>query len=417
MYQGRLHVMRRSVTVAAWVITLLMGVTMFWTLTAGGFLAAMAEGSAAVDESVLALSYVAIGSIVAVTMAYATVGLLIAARTGGGRVGAVLLAGGLAFAAIPFGYVVGGALVLREPLDPVANAVFLLGPACIAIGYAMILPVLALVFPHGTLPSRRWRWPAGVVATMLVASTLIRVFTPGEIAGTTSRNPFGIDALPAAVAGLADLLAGLGIMAVSVLGVAAVLVRYRRGSMVVRQQLRWFVGAVLLAVIPIAISPQPGIGGPIWILLASIGLLLVPVSVGIAVTRYHLYEIDRIISRTIGWAIVSGMLAAVFAGVVIALQGLLAGFTQGQTAAVAASTLFAFALFQPLRRRVQGAVDRRFDRARYDGQRTVDAFAGRLRDEVDLGQIRARTLATVGETVRPAHAAVWLRGPLPRGPG
>ena len=401
--------MRGSAAIVAWVTTLLMGVTMFWTLTAGGFLAAMAEGEAAVDESVLVLSYVAIGSIVAVTMAYATVGLILATRTGGGRVGAVLLAGGLSFAAIPFGYVVGGMLVLGDPMDPVSNAVFLLGPGGIPIGYSMILPVLALVFPHGTLPSWRWRLPVGAVAAVLLASTLIRIFTPGEIAGTASRNPFGIDAMPATVAGLADLLAGLGIIAVSVLGVAAVLVRYRRGAIVERQQLRWFAGAVLLAVVPIAISPQPGIGGPIWILLASVGLLLVPVSVGIAVTRYRLYEIDRIVSRTICWAVVTGLLAAVFVVLVVTLQTVLAPVTDENTLAVAASTLAAFALFQPVRRRVQWAVDRRFDRARYDGQRIVDTFAQRLRSDVDLGSLRASLAATADDAVRPATTVLWLR--------
>jgi len=401
--------MRGSAAIVAWVTTLLMGVTMFWTLTAGGFLAAMAEGEAAVDEGVLVLSYVAIGSIVAVTMAYATVGLILATRTGGGRVGAVLLAGGLSFAAIPFGYVVGGMLVLGDPMDPVSNAVFLLGPGGIPIGYSMILPVLALVFPHGTLPSWRWRLPVGAVAAVLLASTLIRIFTPGEIAGTASRNPFGIDAMPATVAGLADLLAGLGIIAVSVLGVAAVLVRYRRGAIVERQQLRWFAGAVLLAVVPIAISPQPGIGGPIWILLASVGLLLVPVSVGIAVTRYRLYEIDRLISRGLAWAVLSGLLVAVYVAAVLLLQGMLEGVTQGETLAVAASTLLAAALFQPLRGRLQRAMDRRFDRARYDGERTAAAFAQRLRDQTDMETVTDDLSRTAGATVAPQTLAIWLR--------
>ena len=134
-----------------------------------------------------------------------------------------------------------------------------------------------------------------------------------------------------------------------------------------------------------------------------------PLAIGIAVVRYRLYEIDRIISRTIGWALVTGLLVAVFIGGVLALQALLADFTQGQTLAVAASTLVAFALFQPVRRRVQRAVDRRFDRARYDGERTAAAFAERLRDEVDLVTLAAELQGTVGAAVRPTISSLWLR--------
>ena len=144
-----------------------------------------------------------------------------------------------------------------------------------------------------------------------------------------------------------------------------------------------------------------------------ISLSLIPVAIGIAILRYRLYEIDRIISRTIGWAVVTGLLVAVFAVVVVVLQAVLAPFTNENTLAVAASTLVAFAaLFQPLRRRVQRAVDRRFDRARYDGQRTVDAFAEHLRSDVDLASLRGSLAATADQAVRPASASVWLS---PRG--
>ena len=133
-----------------------------------------------------------------------------------------------------------------------------------------------------------------------------------------------------------------------------------------------------------------------------------PVAIAIAILRYRLFEIDRIVSRTIGWAVVTGVLVAVFAAGVVLLQAALAPFTNENTIAVAGSTLVAFALFQPLRRRVQRAVDRRFDRARYDGQRTVDAFAEHLRSDVDLGSLRTSLAATADQAVRPASASVWL---------
>jgi len=129
-----------------------------------------------------------------------------------------------------------------------------------------------------------------------------------------------------------------------------------------------------------------------------------PIASGTAVLGYRLFEIDRIISRTIGWAMVSGILVAAFAATVVGLQALLAGFTQGQTLGVAASTLVAFALFQPLRRRVQAAVDRRFDRARYDAQRTVDAFAQRLRDETNMEKVTSRRSRRLG----PASVTRWI---------
>jgi hypothetical protein len=138
-------------------------------------------------------------------------------------------------------------------------------------------------------------------------------------------------------------------------------------------------------------------------------LALLPVTIGIAVLRYRLYEIDRIISRTLGWAIVTGLLVAVFAGAVIALQALLAPVTGGDTLAVAGSTLLAAALFAPLRRRIQHIVDRRFDRGRHDGERLLIAFGERLRDEVDLGVINADVRATADQAVRPVRTDVWLR--------
>jgi hypothetical protein len=386
-----------------------MDTVMLWVLTAGGFLEQLRGDQPSVSDAMVALTYGAAGAIVAVTMSYATVGALLAARSGAGRLGTVLLAGGLAFGAIPFGYVVGGSLVHHEPLDPFRNAIFLIGPATIAAGYSLILPVVALIFPHGDLPSAHWRWPVRAAAALLAAATTITVLQPGEIAGTPSRNPFGIETMPPALLDLSGVLTGVGIIAISLIGIAAVVVRYRRGSVVERQQLRWFVAAVALAAVPLALSPQTAIGGPVWLLIAALGLLLVPVSVWIAVTRYRLYEIDQLISRGLAWGVLTGLLVAVYAGAVLVLQGLLSGVTQGQTLAVAGSTLLAAALFQPLRNRVQRAMDRRFDRARYDAERTVAGFAERLRDVIDLSTLSAEVRRVTGETVRPTSVAVWLR--------
>lgn len=196
--------------------------------------------------------------------------------------------------------------------------------------------------------------------------------------------------------------------------VAALVVRWRRGSTLERTQIKWVAAAsVVLLVGEIAslltFDPTNPLGNPITFAAATLCTAVVPLAMGVAILRYRLYEIDRLISRTIGWAIVTGLLVAVFAGAVVGLQALLAGFTQGQTLAVAASTLVAFALFQPVRRQVQRAVDRRFDRARYDAERTAGAFADRLRDETDIETVTADLTATTRAALAPAGLGIWIR--------
>jgi hypothetical protein len=159
--------------------------------------------------------------------------------------------------------------------------------------------------------------------------------------------------------------------------------------------------------IELAIRTDGGVN--ISAFVAYAGILLMPIAIGMAILRYRLYEIDRIISRTLSWAIVTSVLVAVFAGLVVGLQAALAGITQGQTLAVAASTLVAFALFQPVRRRVQRAVDRRFDRARYDRERTAAAFADRLRTEVDLEAVAGDLTRSVDGALRPRSLVLWLK--------
>jgi hypothetical protein len=403
---------RGIVAVTAWLAIAGMNAAWVWAAGPGGFMAYLFESLEPVERQLLTpgmitLTYAAMTGILVVTVAYSTVGLLLALRPGGGRMGAILLVGSAVFAAVPFGYMFAGLGAIRNPHDPIANVLVLLGPALVPLGYALILPVVALVFPDGRLPSSRWRWPARTAVGALVATAILIAFTPAEILNILPWNPIGIDWLPAWVWALAGPLGGIGTVLISVLGVAAVISRYRRGAGVEREQLRWFVAAVLLAVVPITVSPLGG--GPVAFLLAVFGLLLVPVSVWIAVTRYRLYEIDRLISRGLSWAVISGLLVAVYATAILLLQGALGGVIGGQTVAVAGSTLLAAALFQPLRRRVQNAVDHRFNRAHYDAERTTTDFAERLRDEVDVDHLRTALAATASGAVHPTGVGVWLR--------
>jgi hypothetical protein len=410
---------RRAVVFLAWLLTVSMTAAWVWAIVEGEFMNSMMASTPAQEQLALTqgwwiVAYVAMSGFLVVTLANATVGLLLASRRGGGRMGAILLAAGVAMAAVPFGYAVGGSLALRDPRDPIATALFLIGPALYTLAYSLILPVVALVFPDGRLPSARWRWPSGLGIGALATAAILVVVKPGGIEGSASMNPFGIDILPGSLTSLAGPLNVIGSMLVSVLGVAAVVTRYRRGSGLERQQLRWLVAAVLLAVIPLTISIVGG--GVNWIVLSLPGVILVPVAVWIAVTRHGLYEIDRLISRGLSWALLSGLLVATYAGAVFLLQGALGGVTQSETLAVAGSTLLAAALFQPLRRRVQSGVDRRFDRARYDGERTALDFTRRLRNEVDVDHLKSALATTAAGVVHPAGAAVWLRSaPGPRG--
>lgn len=398
----------RWAAAAVVVLTIALNAGTLWVLFGTNFLDRFAE--VGVTGGYVVFVYAAVAGFLAVSTSYVLVGLLLSGRRGAGRIATVLLAGGALLAATPFGYSVGGELVFENPANVQANALFIIGPVAFGPAFSLILPVLALVFPTGGLPSRRWHMPVALVIGALGVGTALELLRPGRITDAEgSLNPFGVNWLPASLLDISITLISVGIVGSMVLGVAAVLIRYRHGDGTLRQQLRWFVAAALLVAVPLPLSALTGEGGPFWGAVACVGLLLVPISVGIAVTRHRLYEIDRLLSRTIGWALVTGILVATFSAMVVGLQALLVGVTQGQTLAVAASTLVAFALFQPVRRRVQSAVDRRFDRTRYDGERTVAAFTARLRDQIDLAGLQADLATTVGAALHPASTGVWVR--------
>ena len=274
---------------------------------------------------------------------------------------------------------------------------------------------LTLVFPSGRLPAAPWRLPAiallgaAVVLAVLPALGTSMYVTVNASVEIVVPNPIGF--VPAG-----DVLraAPIAVLAPLVIGVASLLVRYRRSRGLDRLQLRWlvatiaFVAASLIgAFVTLAVVGER-VGDLVWV-PAIIAYPTVPVAIGVAILRYRLYAIDRIISRTVGWAAVTAILGAGFAVVLLAVQALLAEVTQGRSLAVAISTLVAFALLQPVRRRVQSTVDRRFDRARIDAQRTGQRFAERLREEVDMVAIGAELQRTVHHDLRPRTVGVWLR--------
>ena len=300
----------------------------------------------------------------AVIVGYSSVGALLAGREGAGRIAALLLAGGALFGLVPFGYAIGLTLTLRDPSSTPANLILLLGPVALGPAFATILPGLAIAFPDGHLPSARWRWPLGVVAGVIALGTFLNLIRPGPIGGGPagqSLNPLGIDALPAGLGNAAYVVVSMGILAMTALGVAAVVARYRRGTPMERQQQRWFLAAVLVAALPLALSLLPGTGGAAAGFVAALGLLLIPIAVGIAVTRYRLYEIDHLISRTLVYVPLTALLAGLYAATVALLQRVFQSVTGDKSdAAIIISTLILASVFTPVRKWLEGIVERRF---------------------------------------------------------
>ena len=276
---------------------------------------------------------------------------------------------------------------------------------------ALIVAVVPLYFPDGMLLTPRWRWVVRLAALGIVILVLPTAFTPGPLVNTDIPNPLGVPGFGS----IADILGVANTVVIGILfplSIIACVLRYRRGSATTRQQLKWFAAAAAWTVLTFAASAfAPSPLNEVGWLLGLVGMVLLPIAIGVAILRYRLYDIDRIISRTVSWAMVTGLLAAAFALLVVGLQDLLAPVTSENTLAVAVSTLAVATAFQPLRRRVQRAVDRRFDRARYDGDRLAHAFAERLRDEVSLDAIQRDVLVTVDAAVRPTTVGVWLWSP------
>lgn len=322
-------------------------------------------------------------------IAYAVVGALIVNRQTRNTVGWLLIVLGLNGAILALTEIY-EPIVFGNPLAPVGAE---LRRTFSDLTWVVSIPVTCLVlqlFPAGRPLSPRWRYLAWLTAIWLLCGIAI------VMAGLISDPAFNV----------LNALAIACLLVLAVLSVASVLVRAYRASGVERQQIKWLAfGAVpALLVVPLIASRFPQ-AYP----LQQILFMWLPVTIGIAVLRYRLYDIDRLVNRTAVYATVSVLLAAVYGLGVLLLQIPLAQVSNGDSLAVAASTLSAAALFHPVRGAVQRFVDRRFDRARYDGALTVAAFGTRLRNEVDLDSVVSQLQEVVRTTIGPSSASVWLR--------
>jgi hypothetical protein len=342
----------------------------------------------------------------------ATAGAVLASRRTRHPVGWLLLAFGLipqALSSAAEGYARYG-LLARPGTLPGAEQLATLASATFVPGLSLVAFILLLT-PTGSLPSPRWRWFARVAAALPVlflAAWLLAVpqLDP-ESPLASVRNPFAIPGLAGAgmaVAGVASPAIGLT-LAVSA---ASLVLRFRRSRGTERQQLRWLAEAAALA--PVVVLATAAAIATSNLVLAgwTIGLYLalLPLAIAAAIARYRLYDLDRIVSRTVAYGLLTLVLGGGYAVVVLGLGQLL---PDSSSLVVAAATLAAAALFQPARRRVQRAVDRRFNRRRYDAARTVQAFSTRLRDQVDLDALHDELLAVVDQTMQPTRASLWLR--------
>jgi MFS family permease len=341
---------------------------------------------------------------IVVIVSFATVGALLAWKRPNNPIGWLLSASGLAYAAGAFSLL----LVHFHRTFTLANWLgwfFLL-----AIGLCVFV---VLLFPAGHLLSSRWRPVAWAAGAGLAAWALGCTFAPTIItADPTMRNPFGVTGPAGDIFKVLASVGGILIAATGLAAIVSLVFRYRRARTAERAQLKWLVYAAALVVAAALI----GLGPVVWVMgpgdaannlqnaLTSAAIALVPVAIGVAVLRYRLYDIDRVVSRTVTYAIITGLLLGVYAGLVLLATQVLRLHTP---VAVAAATLAAAALFNPVRRRVQHRVDRRFNRAGYDAEATVAAFAARLKDEVDLDTVRDDLASVVQTALEPARLWVW----------
>ena len=371
-----------------------------WLVAASGIVAIVVSQVANPADLIVALI---IGEVV---VSFGVVGAVVVTHLPDNLVGWLLWASGavLGWATAGTAYATnsaascGGCLPATLPIAVLTNMAF--GPV---VGVVAIF--IPLLFPSGRLASPRWRPVAWLGMAATVFFTISIAVTPGPMSGGI-ENPIGMDA-SGALSGLIQIGSLASVCVAIVLALASVVWRFRHAGVVERQQLRWFAYAGVLMLVGLVV----GLAWTFdlaWVVMFA-GLGLMPLATGVAILRYRLYDLDRLVSRTIAYAVVTGGLVLVYLAINLALTTAFSSIASGNPAVVAASTLVVAVLFTPLRRRVQRVVDRRFDRARYDSARTSGAFSERLRDEIDLPSLLIDLQATAGGAISASRVGVWLR--------
>ena len=344
----------------------------------------------------------------------ATVGAIVASRRPENPVGWLLCLNGLTTSISHFSsqYAI-YALLARPDLLPAGEAFAWIG--------TWILPILIaldvftfLLFPTGRLPSRRWRWLGWLTVAFVFVGAISGAFTSGPVDGLGSiRNPLGIEGFTSGYKAVLYPMAPF-LFAASAL---SVFVRLRRATGVERQQIKWFAyAAVVMAITVILQIITETVDVPLWFgrtefAVFTVAGTAVPISIGIAILRYRLYDIDIIINRTLVYGTLTVMLATAYFGCVTATQAIFSTLTGQERlpqGAIVVSTLVIAALFNPLRRRIQSFIDSLFYRSKYDARKTLESFAAKLRNETDLEALNDDLVGVVRETIQPAHVTLWL---------
>ena len=353
----------------------------------------------------------------------AIVGEVIATRRSANPVGWIILAVGAILACLELSlqYAIYG-LVTGVSSLPMVQTMAWFASWMYVPGLFLLLSFLPLYFPDGQLVSPRWRWIARSALVFGVVIAVFEAFRPGRIRNFAFDNPMGVEALRPVLYWLSEatLVAFFGIFFASA---ASLVVRFRRVRGEQRQQIKWLAYSVSALPAWFLINPLIGVVIPsgLFGLVRTVGDALlfagIPVAVGVAVLRYRLYDIDLLINRTLVYGSLTATLVALYFGGIVLLQRLFVALTgEKSTLAVVASTLAIAALSNPIRRRIQSFIDRRFYRRKYDAAKTLEAFSAKLRDETDLDALNHEVVGVVKETMQPAHVSLWLRpAPSPRG--
>jgi MFS family permease len=360
-----------------------------------------------------------VGAFAIWTVSFSVVGALIASHRPENLIGWIFLADGFLYGLLSAGdeYAI-YALLTNPGALPLGAEASWLGQWIWAPGLGLILVFLPLLFPDGHPPSRRWRpvgWLGGLsIGLTVVSSTILLWPERGPALVTGDENPSHV------VQVLVDFIALPMLFVAGLGGVISLLVRFRRARGDERQQIKWFASAATLTLVWILVFGQSTLGGLPGVIVALSSLLVIPsipIATGIAILRYRLYDIDILINRTLVYASLTAMLALVYFGGVAATQTMFRALTGQQEQpqlSIVVSTLIIAALFNPLRRRIQSLIDRRFYRRKYDARKTLEAFSAKLRDETHLEALRDDLVGVVRETMQPAHVSLWLRPDTPQ---
>jgi hypothetical protein len=292
-------------------------------------------------------------------------------------------------------------------VPPLVGIAAMLSQACTSLAFLAGGGFLLIRFPDGRHPDRLSA-AVDTVAALIAAGLVIQLFRPGPIElgwMPSMDNPIGLALLEPVTDRRFDVLALVAYAGSLVLAVLEVASRYGTADPVVRAQVRWVAAA---GTVPLVLVPFIIVADWLWSLW-FVSTMLLPIAIGVALMRYRLFDIDRIVGRTIAYAAVTAILATLFVVVNLALVAVFADATRSNTLVVAASTLLVAALFQPIRRRVQALVDRRFNRAHLDAERVVGTFARQTRDEVDLERLQDAVVQTVDQSIAPSATRLWLR--------